>query len=664
MATRLALRLGRTGSAPIILGHPWRSASRSMLTSRRSLGGTAWRQNQHPKQQQVLGYKDSDRYHGQYPRRTHMCGDLRAANEGDRVVLSGWVQTPRAMSQELIFVPIRDSTGTTQLVYRSKDPALKTEIQKLTTESVICAEGIVRKRPDGMVNKEQSTGAIEVELEKIYCLNPAATALPFWPSQPTNKLPNEEVRLRHRYLDLRRSELQENIRLRSQTANIVRSYLIEKGFVEIETPMLFKSTPEGAREYIVPTRKKGAFYALPQSPQQHKQMLMAAGFDRYFQIARCFRDEDLRADRQPEFTQIDLEMSFVTAEDIQQIVEGFVTKIWDTALGVKLDKSMFPHMTYQEAMSNYGSDKPDIRFDMKIKNLGTYLPDMVQDGSALDCLVVKKGAALTGGELKAMQKTLELLDEKDFAFVKINENNVGLWPSKCGQLRHSRHVGNVEQSMNAALGVEVGDLVLVHKREQYLYGGNTLMGRVRLHISNLLQEKGLLKLNPNDYKFLWIESFPLFTPDEQGIRTWQATHHPFTAPYDEDIPLLATAPAKVRGQHYDLVLNGMEIGGGSIRIHSPVMQHYIFDQVLQLEKYEYRRFDHLIEALSGGCPPHGGIALGFDRLMSILCSSASIRDVIAFPKAAGGKDLVVNSPSEVTKAQLNEYGLKLAGDDE
>ncbi|KAG2227728.1 hypothetical protein INT45_004770 [Circinella minor] len=613
--------------------------------------------------QELQSYKDSDRYHGQYPQRTHLCGDLRADNEGHHVVLNGWVQSPRTMSQDLIFIPLRDASGTTQLVFRSGSPELRAEIQRLTPESVVCAEGIVMKRPDGMSNKQQSTGAIEVELKKIYCLNPASSSLPFWPSQPATTLPNEEVRLRYRYLDLRRPELQKNIRLRSVVINTVRQHLIDNGFTEIETPTLFKSTPEGAREFIVPTRKPGAFYALPQSPQQHKQMLMAAGFDRYFQIARCFRDEDLRADRQPEFTQIDLEMSFITAKELQEIVQGFVTAIWKKALNVELDASHFPHMTYHEAMLNYGSDKPDVRFDMKIKNITNYLSDVIENDSALDCLVVKQGSKLTGSELKNMQKALELVDEKDFAFVKINENNINSWPSKCGRLKHSNQIGQVEADMNNKMDIQVGDLVLVHKRESYLNGGNTLMGRVRLHLANLLQEKGLLKIDPNTYKFLWIESFPLFSPDEQNIRTWQATHHPFTAPFDEDIPLLTTDPAKVRGQHYDLVLNGMEIGGGSIRIHSPVMQRFIFDHVLQLEKHEYQRFDHLLDALSAGCPPHGGIALGFDRLMSILCNTSSIRDVIAFPKAAGGKDLVVNSPSEVSPDQLKEYYLQVVDKD-
>ncbi|KAI9019417.1 tRNA synthetases class II-domain-containing protein, partial [Phycomyces nitens] len=603
---------------------------------------------------------------GDYPTRTHRCGELRASDEGKRVVLNGWAQSSRALSQDLIFLPLRDASGTTQLVYRTGQAAeLKTQIQGLGAESVICAQGIVRRRPDGMSNDKQGTGEIEVELEKLYCLNPASPNLPFWPNQP--QLPNEEVRLRYRYLDLRRQELQDNIRLRSLIAATVRQHLVSNGFVEIETPMLFKSTPEGAREFIVPTRKKGAFYALPQSPQQHKQMLMAAGFDRYFQIARCFRDEDLRADRQPEFTQIDLEMSFVTPKQIQHIIQGMVTSIWDKALGVKLTDDSFPHMTYTEAMSRYGSDKPDIRFDMKISEIGSCLADVVGN-DALDCMVVKQGSSLTGKELKAMQKSLDIENEKasgslkhkGFAFVKINENNIGAWPAKCGALRQSSQIAASVPGLNRDLGIEQGDLVVVHTRPRYLYGGNTLMGRVRLHAASLMQEKGLLKLDKDKFKFLWVESFPLFTPDEQGIRTWQSTHHPFTAPFNEDIALLSTEPAKVRGQHYDLVLNGMEIGGGSIRIHSPVMQTFILEKVLQLEKHEYSRFDHLIDALGGGCPPHGGIALGFDRLMAILCDSPSIRDVIAFPKAAGGKDFVVNSPSGVTTAQLDEYGLCLA----
>lgn len=351
-------------------------------------------------------------------------------------------------------------------------------------------------------------------------------------------------------------------------------------------------------------------------------------------------------------------MSFIKIQDIQNLIEGMVTSIWDKALNKTLTKADFPHMTYHEAMSQYGSDKPDLRFEMKISDIRSHVEDCVDDKSSVDCMVVKGGSSgVTGGELKAMQKILDLTEDGSFGFVKVNEQNKSKWPNKCGALRHSKKVNGNE--LNEVLDIQVGDLVLVHKRDKYLYGGNTMMGRVRLHVSQLMQGKGLLKLD-KEHKFLWVESFPLFTPDEQGIRQWQATHHPFTAPFDSDIEKLATEPEKVRGQHYDLVLNGMEIGGGSIRIHSPVMQTFILEKVLQLEKYEYQRFDHLIDALGGGCPPHGGMALGFDRLMAILTESSSIRDVIAFPKAAGGKDFVVNSPSAVTTAQLNEYGLELS----
>jgi len=509
-----------------------------------------------------------------------------------------------------------------------------------------------------MANKELASGDIEVEVTEVLCLNSAATNLPFLPGK--KKLPKEEVRMKHRYLDLRRPELQKNIRMRSKVASVVRNYLDANQFVEVETPTLFKSTPEGAREYIVPTRNHGQFYALPQSPQQHKQMLMAAGIDRYYQIARCFRDEDLRADRQPEFTQIDLEMSFVKAGDIQNIIEGMVTEIWDKSLNIKLDESHFPHLTYHDAMSKYGSDKPDIRFGMHIHDISKQLSSVAEDG-VLECMVVKKGAAIKSSDVRSIQKEYESQNDglgSPYS-IKITESNVSSWVEKCSLTRGSPDAKTVQYGLNAELEVEQGDLVYLHRRPAYLYGGNTTLGRVRLQMSKLLQEAGLLDINPTDYKFLWVESFPLFTPDEAGIRTWQATHHPFTAPFSEDLALLESDPAKVRGQHYDLVLNGMEIGGGSIRIHYPEMQRFIFDKVLELQPHEYQRFDHLLEALGGGCPPHGGIALGFDRLMSIICGTPSIRDVIAFPKAGGGKDLVVNSPSQITTAQLAEYGLEL-----
>ncbi|CAO3693630.1 unnamed protein product [Umbelopsis ramanniana] len=603
---------------------------------------------------------------GAFPERTHNCGALNKTENGKSVILCGWVPAVRSISNDLLFIPLRDSYGTTQLVFRSEActnteaaNALRSKISSLTPESVVCIQGVVRERPEGMRNKNLASGDIEVELKEVMCLNTASTNLPFLPGK--KKLPKEEVRMKHRYLDLRRPELQKNIRIRSQVASIIRNYLSENQFVEVETPVLFKSTPEGAREYVVPTRNHGQFYALPQSPQQHKQMLMAAGVDRYYQIARCFRDEDLRADRQPEFTQIDLEMSFIKANDIQNIIEGMVTKIWNKILNIQLDKSKFPHMTYQQAMSKFGSDKPDVRFGMHIHDISNHLPSASEDG-VLECMVVKNGANLKTAEIRSVAQEYESQngDLSNLNSVKINENNIGSWMEKCSLLKRSSNAATVQSSLNNELEIEQGDLVYIHKRSKYLYGGNTPLGKVRLQMSKLLQDASLLNIEPSDYKFLWVESFPLFTPDEAGLRTWQATHHPFTAPFPEDLALLESDPSKVRGQHYDLVLNGMEIGGGSIRIHYPEMQRFIFDKVLELQPHEYQRFDHLLEALAGGCPPHGGIALGFDRLMSIICGTPSIRDVIAFPKAGGGKDLVVNSPSEITAAQLAEYGLQLA----
>ncbi|ORX46272.1 aspartyl-tRNA synthetase [Hesseltinella vesiculosa] len=624
----------------------------------RSVHGTTCRLDQH-----LHGYQDTSRHHGTYPERTHKCGQVRLADQDQSVVLNGWAQNARSMSQDLIFLPIRDASGTTQLVYRAENcPGhIKQAIQQLPAESVICVQGVVRARPEGTANPNLPTGAVEVEIQELYCLNPASPQLPFWPTQ--KQLPNEETRLRYRYLDLRRPALQDNIRMRSKTANTIRQYLLDThDFVEIETPTLFKSTPEGAREFVVPTRKPGQFYALPQSPQQHKQMLMAAGFDRYFQIARCYRDEDLRADRQPEFTQIDLEMSFATIHQIQHIIQGLVSSVWSTVLGHPLTAEDFPHLSYHDAMTLYGSDKPDLRFDLQIQDASGCL----QSEGSLDCLVIKQGGQqLTGGDLKTLVKEMDLAeaDQPFFGFVKINDNNLQQWMTKVplGLKQKMAPLTKDHYTMwNQKLNVQVGDLVFLHQRPTYLHGGNTLLGRTRLQVAQLLHGKGLLDMEANGkFKFAWIEAFPLFSPDEQGVRTWQATHHPFTAPVDDDIPLLATNPGKVRGQHYDLVLNGMEIGGGSIRIHSPVMQTFVFDKVLQLEKHEYERFDHLIDALGVGCPPHGGIALGFDRLMAILCQASSIRDVIAFPKAAGGKDWVVDSPSVITKAQLDEYGLQV-----
>ncbi|RKP23978.1 tRNA synthetases class II-domain-containing protein, partial [Syncephalis pseudoplumigaleata] len=515
--------------------------------------------------------------------RTHHCGELRREHTAQSVVLCGWVESVRQISSGLAFVPLHDRDGVTQLVFESTaELAVQWPIlQTLTAQDVICVEGEVRTRPDSTIKRNISTGEIEVVVRAIERLN-EAVHLPFLPT--STKLPSEEIRLRHRYIDLRRRVLQDNLRHRSAIINAARHILLDKGFIEVETPMLFKSTPEGAREYIVPTREHGEFFALSQSPQQCKQMLMAAGIDKYFQVARCFRDEDLRADRQPEFTQLDLEMAFVTKEQVMSLVEDAVRAMWRTMHSTDVT---FRHLSFAEALSKYGSDKPDTRYGMRASQVGgighcssrltihtrqsqiCQLPS-TQEGMVTDWLCIQQGAQLSAKALAAV--------------------------------------------------------------------------------------RGLLVIDPGRFDFLWITDFPLFTYDPKSSRL-QSTHHPFTAPMDDDVALLDTHPEQVRGQHYDLVLNGMEVGGGSIRVHRPELQRHIMQHILKLNDIELGRFQHLLDALGSGCPPHGGFAIGLDRIVSILCNASSIRDVIAFPKSAGGRDLTVGCPSSVEQTQLEQVGL-------
>ncbi|KAG0226886.1 hypothetical protein BGW41_004063 [Actinomortierella wolfii] len=595
---------------------------------------------------------------GDFPKRSHRCGELNKDFVGQKVVLCGWSQNARKLSDNLIFMPIRDASGSTQLVLKDEDGKLahiRDKLLDLSPESVICVEGTVVARSANAINPKMSTGEIEVDITDLHVLNKTHTALPFLPGNQEKT--NEEVRLKHRVLDLRRQNLQDNLRRRSYAAWVVRDYLIGQGFVEVETPMLFKSTPEGAREFVVPTREKGNFYALPQSPQQYKQLLMASGIDRYFQLAKCFRDEDLRADRQPEFTQIDMEMSFGSAKDVQDVVEGLVKTVWNKVLGVSFPEE-FPRMNYHTAMSKYGSDKPDTRFGLEIEQIAK-----LQDDKILEAIVLKSELGLSGSELKKLGKN----EASTATVVKLNETNISTWLDKLGYSKTMTEPAD-QMAVNKQLGIKLGDTLVLGQRPAFLSGGQTNMGRVRLALADVLEKKGALNIPKDQFNFLWIEGFPLFSPDEPGesdiskagTRKFSATHHPFTAPMAEDLDLLAIAPEKVRGQHYDLVLNGVEIGGGSIRVHSPKLQMYIFQEVLKMTPLECSRFSHLIDGLSFGCPPHGGLAIGFDRMMAILCGTSSIRDVIAFPKSTSGRDLVVESPSPLTPEQLRQYNLSIA----
>ncbi|KAJ2848162.1 aspartate--tRNA ligase msd1 [Coemansia brasiliensis] len=576
--------------------------------------------------------------------RTHTCGELGVKHVGQHVELCGWAQSIRVLSDTLVFAQLRDAYGVVQLlVERSRVSGFaeqKRLLETLTTDALIGVKGKVVKRPDDMAKGDSQTREIELLVDSVQVLN-RAMALPFNPHVKAN-LPGEDVRLAHRHIDLRRSELQTNIRVRSKTAMAIRQFMDDNGFVDIETPVLFKSTPEGAREFLVPTRiGLSECYALPQSPQQFKQMLMAAGFDRYFQIARCFRDEDLRADRQPEFTQVDIEMSFVSKEDIQDVLERLIQHIWRQIMNVDI-KTPFRRMTFAEATSKYGSDKPDTRFGLEIAQV----PQLTSDQNTVaEVLVIPNGARIFSTKelapLTSLIRVSQINSESKLTSMhKINDEGVtGI--GKATLLAQSIK-GNVSalKDFLVSISARSGDLLFVSERSQHITPANTTLGRLRTLAAKMLQDKGKLDIPADKFDFLWIEDFPLFTrqTDEMNGPTLQR---------------------QVRGQHYDLVLNGVELGGGSIRVHDRQTQEYIFKDILQLSPQVRDSFGHLVTALGHGCPPHGGIALGLDRLVAILTGSASLRDVIAFPKAASGRDLFMHAPAPATPEQLAEYGIKV-----
>jgi len=592
-------------------------------------------------------------------KRTHHCNELRLAHAGQTVTLCGWVHSCRDLGG-VIFVDVRDREGRTQAVF---DPsalpgAVFAQAAALRSESVIQVAGTVRQRPPGTVNPKIPTGEVEVLAGQLEVLN-AADPLPFQIDDPEAAAKvNEELRLKYRFLDLRREPMARHLRLRHQVALATRAYFDELGFLEVETPMLFKSTPEGAREFVVPCRTNlGLFYALPQSPQQFKQILMVAGIERYFQLAKCFRDEDLRADRQPEFTQIDLEMSFIEREDIYQVTEGLLKRLWKTALDLELP-TPFPRLSFIEAMNRYGTDKPDTRFGLPLADLSEefrhsafkLFSRTVAEGGVVKALNAKGLAGVTQGQMDTMTELAKSGGAKGLAFIKVEG---GEWKAPMVKFFSPAE----KAALAAKLGVEEGDLILFAVGPWLM--ACEILGRIRLYAAEVLKAQGKLSIPADRFDFLWVVDFPLLSFDKEQNR-WYSSHHPFTAPVAEDIPLLKSDPKKVRGQHYDVVVNGIELGGGSIRIHQPDVQKLVFEDVLQIPPETVKaRFGYMLEAFRYGAPPHGGIALGFDRLIAILCGVASIRDVIAFPKTTKGTDLMTDSPGGVEPKQLRELHLEL-----
>ena len=592
-------------------------------------------------------------------KRTHHCNELRPSHIGQTVTLSGWVHSRRDLGG-LIFIDIRDREGRTQTVFDPSD--LPRDIferaASLRSECVISVTGKVRQRPAGTNNSKIPSGEIEVGVTALEVLN-MAEVLPFPVDDPeiANKV-NEELRLQYRYLDLRRPEMARNLKVRSKVAIATRQFMDEQGFLEVETPTLFKSTPEGAREFLVPNRREpGTFYALPQSPQQFKQILMVAGLEKYFQLARCYRDEDLRADRQPEFTQVDIEMSFIEREDIYQLIEGLLKRVWKTALNLDIP-TPFKRISFEEALNRYGIDKPDTRFGMELVDFteefktSTFkvFSGAIANGGVVKALNAKGLAGATQGQLETMTEYAKSFGAKGLAYIKV-EN--GEWKSPI-----VKFFSDTEKSaLIAKLKIEEGDLILF-AADQWLTACE-ILGKIRLYCADVLKGQGKLAIDSQQFNFLWVIEFPLLGFDREQNR-WYSSHHPFTAPVADDIPLLKSDPKKVRGQHYDVVVNGVELGGGSIRIHQPDVQKTIFEELLAIPPEETKlRFGYMLDAFKYGAPPHGGIALGFDRLIAILCGTPSIRDVIAFPKTAKGTDLMTNSPSTVSPRQLRDLYIEV-----
>ena len=585
-------------------------------------------------------------------KRTHHCAQLTPADLGASVTLSGWVDSVRD-HVGIVFIDLRDRKGITQVKFDPQDNAeLGVQAGHLKPESVISIAGKVVPRPEGTVNSTLPTGGIEIAANALEVLNVSDTP-PFPLDDIGGDKVNEDLRLTYRYLDLRRPKMRKNLQVRHRAAKSIRDYFDSQEFIEVETPALFKSTPEGAREYLVPSRiHAGQFYALSQSPQQFKQILMVAGVEKYFQIARCFRDEDLRSDRQMEFTQVDVEASFIDREGIYSLFEGMLKKVWKDVLGHDLP-TPFPRMPYNDAMNRYGVDKPDVRFGMELVDFTDLFKtsafkvfaSTATGGGAIKAINAKGLADLTQGEIKALEEIAKSLGAKGLAFIKVEG---GEWKSPIVKFFSEAE----KAALTAQLGLAEGDMLFFAAAPWEK--ACAILGRIRLEAAALLQKRGKLTIRADDWQFLWVVDFPFMSYDEVENR-YVATHHPFTAPVAEDAAHLDTDPKKVRGQHYDVVLNGMELGGGSIRIHQPALQKKVFEDVLKIPADVVEsRFGYMLKAFTYGAPPHGGIAFGLDRMVALLCGTTSIRDVIAFPKTQKGQDLMAQSPTPVTAKQLKE----------
>ena len=582
-------------------------------------------------------------------KRTHHCEELRSKNIGEEVVIAGWVQRRRDHGG-VIFIDLRDRNGLTQVVFNPEEnKAVHEKAHNVRSEYVLAVKGKVVERFEGTVNTKLPTGEIEILVSELKVLNEAKTP-PFMIEDDIDIA--ENLRLKYRYLDLRRPSVAKGIKMRHNVSTAVRNFLNGEGFLDMETPMLTKSTPEGARDYLVPSRvNPGAFYALPQSPQLFKQMLMVSGFDRYYQIVKCFRDEDLRADRQPEFTQIDMEMSFVDREDIMALAEAMMNHIFKEVLNIDLEKS-FPKMTYEEAVIRYGLDKPDTRFGLEHVDLTEMMKgcgfkvfaQAASKGGIVKAINVKGGATLSRKDLDDLTSYVGNYGARGMAWIKITENE---WQSPIVKFFSEEEIAQIKE----LTGAEVGDILLFGSDKPKVV--NESLGMLR---NELARRLGLIK--KNSFNFLWVTDFPLLEYDGQ-VKRHVAIHHPFTAPVDEDSALLDSEPANVRSKAYDLVLNGNEVGGGSIRIHCQELQQKMF-KLLNISEEEARaKFGFLLDVLEFGAPPHGGIAMGLDRLVMILSGVDSIRDVITFPKTQKAACLMTEAPSQVEPEQLTELNLSL-----